>query len=156
MELDLSFNVIQAAGAESLAEVRHFQTPSHRRINPFFPTSLQAITKNNTLTQLNLRNNGLGSIGKVATTALRNCSSSHLVSGAGAGGQALADAMRHNDHIRELCIVDNKVGFDVMTLLAARLRGTARDTLHCVRATELEIPIIHLEKRERDARHKRT
>lgn len=61
--------------------------------------------------------------------------------------------MRFNDKIRELCIVDNKVGFDVMTLLAARLRGTARETAHCMRAQELEIPAIHIEKKEREVRH---
>ena len=69
-----------------------------------------------------------------------------------AGGQTLADAMAFNYKIRELCIVDNKVGFDVMTLLAARLRGTAGETGHCVRATELDIPSIHLEKRVRAAK----
>ena len=61
--------------------------------------------------------------------------------------------MRHNDKIRELCIVDNKVGFDVMTLLAARLRGTSKETAHCVRAFELEVPAIHSEKKEREVRH---
>ena len=69
------------------------------------------------------------------------------------GGQALADAMKFNDKIRELCLVDNKVGFEVMTLLAARLRGTAGETLHCVRALELHIPGIHEEKRGREAKH---
>jgi len=69
------------------------------------------------------------------------------------GGQTLAEAMAHNYRIRELCLVDNKVGFEVMTLLAARLRGTVGETTHCVRATELEIPAIHWEKRVRDAKH---
>lgn len=58
--------------------------------------------------------------------------------------------MRYNYRIRELCLVDNKVGFDVMTLLAARLRGTAGEILHCVRSKELEIPGIHTEKKRRE------
>jgi hypothetical protein len=56
--------------------------------------------------------------------------------------------MRYNDKIQELCIVDNKVGFDVMTLLAGRLRGSASQIAHCVRAGELEVPAIHLEKKD--------
>lgn len=61
--------------------------------------------------------------------------------------------MRYNYRIRELCIVDNKVGFDVMTLLAARLRGTAGEILHCVRGAELETPGIHVEKTRREGKH---
>lgn len=61
--------------------------------------------------------------------------------------------MRSNYRIRELCLVDNKVGFDVMTLLAARLRGTAGEIMHCVRSTELEVPGIHLEKTRRAGKH---
>lgn len=69
------------------------------------------------------------------------------------GGQTLADAMAHNFRIRELCLVDNKVGYEVMTLLAARMRGTVGETCHCMRATELEVPAIHWEKRVREAKH---
>jgi Ran GTPase-activating protein (RanGAP) involved in mRNA processing and transport len=68
-DLDLSFNVIQAAGAESLAEVR--SVCAARDVVYSLPVgSLQAITKNNTLTVLNLRNNGLGSIGESASSMM--------------------------------------------------------------------------------------
>ena len=65
------------------------------------------------------------------------------------GGQALVDALRYNSTLHELCLVDNKVGFDVMSLLAARLHATASEIVHCVRALQLEVPVIHLEKEER-------
>lgn len=61
--------------------------------------------------------------------------------------------MRFNYRIRELCVVDNKVGFDVMTLLAARLRGTASEIMHCVRSAELEVPGIHADKKRREGKH---
>jgi hypothetical protein len=70
------------------------------------------------------------------------------------GGAALADAMKHNRFIRELCIVDNKVGSETMTMLAGRLRGTASETAHCMRSQELEVPGIHAEKIKREAKHK--
>jgi hypothetical protein len=70
------------------------------------------------------------------------------------GGAALADAMKHNRFIRELCIVDNKVGSETMTMLAGRLRGTASQTAHCMRSQELEVPGIHAEKIKREAKHK--
>ena len=51
--------------------------------------------------------------------------------------------MRFNRTLRELCLADNKVGVEVMTQLAGRLRGSTRETARSARALELSIPAIH-------------
>ena len=39
------------------------------------------------------------------------------------GGEALLEAMHYNFNIKVLCVTDNKVGPDIATQLAGRLRG---------------------------------
>ena len=102
-ELDLSFNIIQATGAESIAK---------------------QLKINKHLHSLNLRHNNIGIM----------------------GGEALLDAMQFNFDIRFLCVADNKVGPEVATHLAGRLRGSIADVARSVCSKELIIPSNYLEK----------
>jgi hypothetical protein len=96
-ELDLSFNMIGAAGAEGIAE---------------------AIKVNKTMKILNVRMNDIQAT----------------------GGHAIVTAMLRNDVLRQVCLVDNNVGDDVMSVLAARLNGTMTDLVISVRADQIALP----------------
>ena len=86
-----------------------------------------AIAVKTTLTSLNLRQNGLGSI----------------------GGEFIAQAMQFNFHIRILCLVDNKIGPDIMSLVSGRIRGGMTDTMISFRSTEKELSIPSIFKEGR-------
>mmetsp|Transcript_25897 Transcript_25897/g.58609 ORF Transcript_25897/g.58609 Transcript_25897/m.58609 type:complete len:80 (-) Transcript_25897:527-766(-) len=65
------------------------------------------------------------------------------------GGEALAECLRLNDTLKELCLADNNVGTEVAKLVVARCSGSVRDVMHSVRAAELLVPAIHEEKKKR-------
>ena len=48
--------------------------------------------------------------------------------------------------LRIVCLTDNKVGAEVVSLLAARLRGTTSDLLASLRAGETEVPELYHEE----------
>jgi len=81
----------------------------------------KALRVNKTLVRANLRQNGVGSV----------------------GGGALAEAMKFNHTLRELCLVDNKVGIDVINLITARLYGSVAEAMLGVRTGELVVPNRH-------------
>lgn len=65
------------------------------------------------------------------------------------GGQALANAVRHSSTLRVLCLADNKIGTEVVTQLAALLKGSIIDVAHSVRYKELTVPVAHRDKESR-------
>lgn len=62
----------------------------------------------------------------------------------------LADALKKNRSLKELCVADNRIGPENATAIAARLVGTASAIGRSFLIDELQIPSIHLEK---DRRH---
>lgn len=62
--------------------------------------------------------------------------------------------MLYNNTLKELCLVDNKIGADVMTLIIGRLKSaTTKNIINSVRANELITPIRHNEYKRRIANH---
>jgi len=61
--------------------------------------------------------------------------------------------MVYNTSIKELCVVDNKVGADVITSLVSRLNGSPVDIIKSVRAYELIVPARHEIQKKRQPKH---
>lgn len=53
--------------------------------------------------------------------------------------------MKYNSSLCVVCLTDNKVGAEVVSLLAARLRGTTSELLTSLRAGEIEVPELYHE-----------
>jgi hypothetical protein len=84
------------------------------------------VKKNSTLRELNLRQNQIGSV----------------------GGEYIVNALEFNHTLHCLCLADNKIGPDLMALLAGRLkRASTREVAASVLANELIIPAIYREKK---------
>lgn len=56
------------------------------------------------------------------------------------GAAAVVDALLTNRCLRQLCLVDNSAGPDVLALSAARLNGSMRDLTLSLRTDELALP----------------
>lgn len=132
---------IQPNTAHVLAE--YLRTDRHiREINAAFNTFsamgaisfASAIAVNTTMVIVNLRGNGMGY----------------------AGGMAIADALRSNYMMKQLCLVDNQCGEEVMALVSGRLRSTLKDVVVSVRASETDLPSWYEEGRFTDWQPKRT
>ena len=77
------------------------------------------------LKELNLRQNQIGSV----------------------GGEYIINALEFNQSLHCLCLADNKIGPDLMALLAGRLKhASTREVAASVLADELVVPAIYREK----------
>ena len=135
LRLRLAGCKINVAGAAVVAAYLASPKQHLRELNLSFNSVLATGTntiagvlrKNTSLIELNLRHNSIGI----------------------AGGESLCDAMEFNRHIRVMVVCDNKVGSDVIALLAARLKGTTGDVALSVRTKELNLPIRYKEMKKR-------
>ena len=77
------------------------------------------------LKELNLRQNQIGSV----------------------GGEYIINALEFNQSLHCLCLADNKIGPDLMALLAGRLKhASTGEVAASVLADELVVPAIYREK----------
>ena len=103
--------------------------------------------KNTTLTILNVRHNNLGTLGKKKQLFRYSYSYFYsLYTDYCLGGEILVEAMKKNRTLKELCIVDNKVGSEIAVAIAARLQGSALAIMRSFKYDQLVIPNIHAEK----------
>lgn len=84
-----------------------------------------ALELNTTLTSLNLRGNRISQM----------------------GGQAFCDAIKNNRSLRVLCVADNGIGPDLLSLISGRLQGSCADVVKSVLIYELNLPNIYREGR---------
>lgn len=78
----------------------------------------EAIAENETLLYLNIRGNGIQAT----------------------GGAALAEALKTNYSLKELCVADNKIGTEIATAIAARIHSRVGHLKESFKAGEIVIP----------------
>ena len=57
----------------------------------------------------------------------------------------MVNAVRYSNTLRKLCIIDNKIGAEILTQLSGLLKGTIMDVAHSVKYKELTLPAAHKE-----------
>lgn len=102
----------------------------------------EAIIHSKSLTSLDLRSNNIGSVGE---TTVKIFIIYIIFTVMSVGGQAVVNAVRHSETLKKLCIIDNKIGVDILTQLSGLLKGNIMDVAHSVKYRELTLPAAHKE-----------
>lgn len=57
----------------------------------------------------------------------------------------MVNAVRYSSTLRRLCIIDNKIGAEILTQLSGLLKGNIMDVANSVKYRELTLPSAHHE-----------
>lgn len=144
--IDLRGALVLMNGASSIKTIKAVKLVGCRMVPACGSVIASTLMKDDHIEELDLAFNMLGPVGaqEIAQALMVNKTlkifSIRMNDIQTTGGVAMVEALLYNNTLQQLCLVDNNVGDDVMSVLSARQNGTMTDLVRAVRGDETHLP----------------
>ena len=144
--IDLRGALVLMNGASSIKTIRTVKLVGCRMVPACGSVIASTLMKDDHIEELDLAFNMLGPVGaqEIAQALMVNKAlkifSIRMNDIQTTGGVAIVEALLYNNTLKQVCLVDNNVGDDVMSVLSARQNGSMTDLVRAVRGDETQLP----------------